>query len=71
MKVKELLISEFKLDPGLICPEKRINEDLELDSLDMVDMIIALSDKTGKKIDPSLFKDACTVQDLVDSVYNL
>jgi acyl carrier protein len=69
--VKELLISEFKLDPDLICPEKRINEDLELDSLDMVDMIIALSDQTGKKIDPSLFKDACTVQDLVDSVYNL
>jgi acyl carrier protein len=69
--VKELLISEFKLDPGLISLDKRINEDLELDSLDMVDMIIALSDQTGKKIDPSLFKDACTVQDLVDSVYNL
>jgi acyl carrier protein len=71
MKVKELLISEFKLDPGLICPEKRRNEDLELESLDMVDMITALSDQTGKKIDPSLFKDACTVQDLVDSGYNL
>jgi acyl carrier protein len=65
------MISEFKFDPDLISPEKRINEDLELDSLDMVDMIIALSDQTGKKIDASLFKDACTVQDLVDLIYDL
>jgi len=67
-KLKELLISEFQLDADSVSPEKRLNDDLELDSLDMVDLILSLRDHIGKKVDPSLFKDACTVQDLVDSV---
>ena len=66
VKLKELMISEFKLDDGLISPEKRLDDDLDLDSLDMVDLIIRLEDYTAKKIDPSLFKDARIVQDLVD-----
>ena len=62
---------DFELAPDSISPEKRISEDLELDSLDMVDLILSLKDHIDEKIDPSLFKDACTVQDLVDSVYPL
>jgi acyl carrier protein len=67
-KIKELMISEFELDAALISPEKLLNDDLQLDSLDMVDLILSLSDYIGEKIDPSLFKDARIVQDLVDSV---
>ena len=67
-KLKELMISEFGFDADLISPEKQLYDDLQLDSLDMVDLILSLNDYIGKKIDPSLFKDACTVQDLVDSV---
>jgi acyl carrier protein len=67
-KIKELMISQFEFKADLIGLEKRLNDDLELDSLDMVDLTISLSNTLGKKIDPSLFKDACTVQDLVDSV---
>jgi len=65
-KVKELLISEFKVDAESIEPEKRLDEDLELDSLDMVDLIIILKDYIGEKVDPALFKDVRTVQDVVD-----
>jgi acyl carrier protein len=67
-KLKELMISEFELDAGSISLEKHLGDDLQLDSLDMVDLILSLSDYMGEKIDPSLFKDARTVQDLVDSV---
>ena len=69
--LRDLMISEFKLDAESISPEKRISEDLELDSLDMVDLILCLKDHIDEKIDPTLFKDACTVQDLLDSVYPL
>jgi len=62
------MVSEFGLDACLISPESRLNDDLELDSLDMVDLILALSDYIGKKADPTLFKNACTVQDLVTAV---
>jgi acyl carrier protein len=67
-KIRELMISELGLDADSISPEKRLNDDLQLDSLDMVDLILNLSDHIGEKVDPALFKSACTVQDLVNSV---
>jgi len=67
-KIKELMISIFKIDADSISPEKRLDDDLKLDSLDLVDLILGISDYIGKKIDPTLFKDAGTVQDLVNSV---
>jgi len=69
--IKELMISEFGLEADSISLEKRLNDDLQLDSLDMVDLILGLSDYIRKKTDPSLFKEACTVQDLVDLVFPL
>ena len=71
VKIKELMISEFGLDADLISPEKLLDEDLMLDSLDMVDLILSLKDEIPEKIDPALFKDACTVQDLVDLIHPL
>ena len=65
-KVKELLVAEFKVAAESIALEKRLDEDLDLDSLDMVDLIIALKDHIGEKVDISLFKDVRTVQDTVD-----
>jgi len=70
-KIKELMVSEFKLDADSISLEKHLNDDLQLDSLDIVDLLLRLSDYMGKKIDPTLFKDVRTVQDLVDSVIPL
>jgi len=67
-KLKELMVSEFKLDANSISLEKRISDDLQLDSLDKVDLLLSLGDYLGEKIDPALFKDAHTVQDLVDLV---
>jgi acyl carrier protein len=67
-KIKELMISNFEVDADSISLEKRLDDDLKLDSLDMVDLILGLSDYIGEKIDPTLFKDAGTVQDLVNSV---
>jgi len=68
LKLKELIGSVFELDADSITPNKRLDEDLDLDSLDMVDLILSLNDYTDEKIDPSLFKDAKTVQDLVELV---
>ena len=69
--IKDLFITEFKLDPGSITPEKLLDEDLQLDSLDMVDLLINLRDYVDGEIDPALFKDATTVQDVVDLIYPL
>ena len=65
------LVSLFEIDPEQIKPESRLYEDLDLDSIDAVDMIVYLQKKTGKKIKPELFKSVCTVQDVTDVLVQL
>ncbi|MFP2409549.1 acyl carrier protein [Enterobacter ludwigii] len=70
-EVCELLATLFELDPQVITPEARLYEDLDLDSIDAVDMIVHLQKKTGTKIKPETFKSVRTVQDVVDAVAQL
>ena len=70
-EVTSLLVKLFEVDPAAITPEARLYEDLELDSIDAVDMIVQLQKKTGKKIKPEEFKAVRTVQDVVDAVAQL
>ena len=69
--VSALLIKLFEIEPQAITPDARLYEDLELDSIDAVDMIVHLQKKTGKKIKPETFKSVRTVQDVVDAVAQL
>lgn len=65
-EVSALLVKVFEIDPQDIKPEARLYEDLELDSIDAIDMIVHLQKKIGKKIKPEDFKTVRTVQDVVD-----
>lgn len=70
-KVKDQLAKLFNLEPDAISLDKNLADDLELDSLDMVDFVIALNDEEGlltEKIEPVLFRNAKTVQDVVDTI---
>ncbi|EOU9607380.1 acyl carrier protein [Cronobacter dublinensis] len=70
-EVSGLLVKLFEIDPEGITPQARLYEDLELDSIDAVDMVVHLQKKTGKKIKPETFKSVRTVQDVVDAVERL
>ncbi|WP_369813286.1 MULTISPECIES: acyl carrier protein [Xenorhabdus] len=70
-EVSQLLVQLFELSPEDITPESRLYEDLELDSIDAVDMVVHLQKKTGRKIKPEAFKSVRTVQDVVDAVEQL
>ena len=41
-KIKEVLVNDFDIDEALITPEASIEEDLELDSIDSVEMIVKI-----------------------------
>ncbi len=59
------LAEEFELDPAALKPETRFFEDLELDSLDAVDMIVALEQAFGRKLrDNEALRGIRTVSDL-------
>ncbi|WP_408672906.1 acyl carrier protein [Xenorhabdus koppenhoeferi] len=70
-EVSQLLVQLFELSPEDITPESRLYEDLELDSIDAVDMVVHLQKKTGRKIKPEAFKSVRTVQDVMDAVEQL
>lgn len=70
-EVKGLLVKLFEIDPELITPQARLYEDLDLDSIDAVDMVVHLQKRTGKKIKPEDFKAVRTVQDVVVAVERL
>lgn len=68
---KEMLSQLFELDPDQIKPESKLFDDLDLDSIDAVDLAVKLQKKTGRKILPQDFKEVRTVQDVVDIIYKL
>ena len=70
-KLHEILVQEFELDEELVKPEANLFEDLELDSIDAVDLAVKLQFFTNKKISPENFKEIRTVDDVVTAVEEL
>ncbi|MBE1276912.1 MULTISPECIES: acyl carrier protein [Enterovibrio] len=70
-QVRDALVELFELDPADITLETHLYQELDLDSIDAVDLVVHLQNLTGKKIKPEEFKSVRTVQDVVDSVVNL
>lgn len=62
--LKNTLVEQFEIDPAKITPDARLLEDLDLDSIDAVDMIIKLQEITGRKVSPEDFKGVRTVGDV-------
>lgn len=69
--LKESLIELFEVEESDITPEARLDEDLDLDSIDVIDLVEKLQDVTGKKIEPEDFRSIRTVQDVTDRVHDL
>jgi acyl carrier protein len=69
--VKRLLVGQFELDPAAVTPGARLYDDLDIDSIDAVDLMVELKKYTGKKMDPETFKDIRTVDDVVSAIFDL
>ena len=70
-KIKETLSEEFEIEAASITPEAKLYADLELDSIDAVDLVVKMKGYVAGKIEPEQFKKAETVQDVVDALYTL
>jgi len=70
-QIQQMLASLFEIEPSVIKPESKLFEELELDSIDAIDLVVKLQKTIGKKIMPEEFKNVRTVQDVVDVVYKL
>ena len=70
-KLEEILTEEFEISKDLVKPEANLFEDLELDSIDAVDLAVKLQFFTDKKISPENFKQIRTVDDVVNAIEEL
>ncbi len=69
--IKDILAADFEIDPAQLKPETNLFTDLDLDSIDAVDLVVRLQQETGKKVDPAEFKKIRTFGDVVAAVSKL
>jgi acyl carrier protein len=69
--IVEGLSSTFQLDRARITPEARLYEDLDIDSIDAVDLAARLQREIGMRLSPEVFKAVRTVSDLVTALDGL
>ncbi len=68
-ELKKVLIETFEIEADKIVPEARIYDDLDIDSIDAVDLIVKLQPFIGaKKITPAAFKSVRTIGDLTKTL---
>jgi acyl carrier protein len=66
--IVNMLHEMFELDKAKITPQSNLYTDLDIDSIDAVDMAVKLKQLTGKRLQPEVFKTVRTVQDVVDAL---
>ena len=70
-RLKQYLEELFEIAPDRVQRDARLYEDLDLDSIDAVDLVVKLQELTGRRIAPKEFKSVRTVGDVVDRVCDL
>lgn len=70
-KLREVLAESFDLEPERITPEAHLFTDLDLDSIDAVELAIQLQGLTGRRVKAEEFKGVRTVSDVVETVHQM
>ena len=69
--LKKIMVELFEIDPARVTPQALLYQELEIDSIDAVDLAVQMHSLTGKRLRPDDFKTVRTVQDVVDAVYRV
>jgi acyl carrier protein len=69
--VIDLLAQMFELDKSTITPQSNLYADLDIDSIDAVDLAVKLKEYTGKRLAPEVFKEIRTIEDVVNAIWSL
>lgn len=70
-RLKNVLADTFEVDAAKVTLSSNLFEDLDLDSIDAVDLAIKLQEMTGKRVQPQEFKSIRTIADVVAAVRRL
>jgi acyl carrier protein len=67
--LREALVDLFEIQPERVVPTAHLYTDLEIDSIDAIDLLDHIKRKTGHKLAAENFRTVRTVQDVVDAVW--
>ena len=68
-RLRGYLEEMFEVPADRIRVDARLAEDLDLDSIDAVDLVVKLQELTGRKLKVDEFKSVRTVGDVIDRVH--
>jgi acyl carrier protein len=70
-ELNRIFVEQFELSPEAIVPDAKLREDLDLDSLDAADMLIAIEKRFGIRLDDQVARTFRTVGDIHAYVHKL
>ncbi|HZZ09908.1 MAG TPA: acyl carrier protein [Paraburkholderia sp.] len=70
-RIRSIFQENFAIEPERVTVDANLFEDLDLDSIDAVDLAIKLQEMTGRRIKPEEFKSVRTVGDVIGAVESL
>ena len=70
-QVVDILATDFECDREKLTPEVNLFSDLDLGSIDAVDLVVRLQQVTKKKVNPDSFRQIRTLRDVVQAVHKL
>ncbi len=71
LRIVQILQETFDIEADRISLDSRLYDDLDIDSIDAVDLIVQLKPLVGKRLNAEAFKSVRTIQDVVDALHKL
>ena len=70
-EIRKVLVEQFEIDESRIRPDALLYDDLDIDSIDAVDLLVRIKELTGQRIPPESFQDVRTIQDVLNKLASL
>lgn len=68
-EIRQALVELFELSPEDVTLEADLYKDLDIDSIDAIDLLAMLREKSGVRLSPEQFREVRTVGDVIDKVH--
>jgi acyl carrier protein len=68
LKIREILVEQFDVEAAHVSMDADLYDELQMDSIDAVDLLVQLKELTGEKIAPEKFREVRTIGDVLDAL---
>ena len=69
--INGVLIDLFEIEEEKLVPDAKLYDDLDIDSIDAIDLLIELKKFVGKDIDADAFVDAKTLEEVAEVIHKM